>query len=101
MTETSRNDNATGQGGEVGKAKAAKPKPIRKIDRIEAALRLPRGLNRFEAERIGDHTLNSTIAKLRERGVSINSRWETVPSFAGTETRVLRYWAFGAVGEAR
>lgn len=77
------------------------PKPARKIDRIEAALRLPRGLNRFEAERLGDHCLNSTVSKLRERGVSINSRWETVPSFAGTETRVLRYWAYGTAGGAR
>lgn len=68
----------------------------KKIDRIRAAIRLPGGLNRFEAERIGDHCLNSTIAKLREQGELVYSRWETVPTrYCEGGVRVLRYWSAG------
>lgn len=50
-------------------------------------------LNRFEAERIGDHCLNSTVAILRnDKGIAIVDHWETVPSRgARGESRVKRY----------
>ncbi|MDX9718432.1 MAG: hypothetical protein RBT67_13765 [Thauera sp.] len=70
-----------------------------KKDTIRAALRLPRGLNRFEAERHGDHCLNSTIAELRADGCVIHSEWETVPTrFNSKGVRVLRYWLTGYAG---
>lgn len=73
----------------------------KKIDRIRAAIRLPDGLNRFEAERIGDHCLNSTIAKLRERGEAIHSEWEVVPTrYNPGGVRVLRYRITPAYREA-
>lgn len=62
-----------------------------KIGRILAALKSPEGLNRFEAEWIGDHCLNSTVARLRAEGHSISSEWERVPNRFGGFTRVLRY----------
>jgi len=37
-----------------------------------------RSLNRFEAERLGDHCLHSTVALLRAKGHAIYSSWETV-----------------------
>ena len=44
-------------------------------------------LNRFEAERLGDHCLNSTIAALcGSHGLD-----ERVPNRFGSETRVTRY----------
>lgn len=50
-------------------------------------------LNRFEAERIGDHCLNSTIAQLRGKGVQLADEWEKVPSRGSRGfTNVKRYW---------
>lgn len=65
-----------------------------KLDRVIAALHHPHGLNRFEAERIGCHVLNSTVAVIRKRyGSRLISQWETIPSrFCERGVRVLRYW---------
>ena len=50
-------------------------------------------LNRFEAERIGDHCVNSTVSELRKKGVAIEDEWESVPSRgARGKTNVKRYW---------
>lgn len=50
-------------------------------------------LNRFEAERIGDHCLNSTIAQLRGKGVQLVDEWEKVPSRGRRGyTLCKRYW---------
>ncbi len=51
-------------------------------------------LNRFEAERHGDHCLNSTIAELgRDHLVAVDWVWEDVPAIGGrTTARVKRYW---------
>ena len=71
-------------------------KPAKKIDRVEAALRHPAGLNRFQAEQLGDHCLNSTIAALRAYGCVILSKWETVPTrYCVDGVRVKRYWIAG------
>lgn len=82
------------QQSEAGNAKNLNPKRIKKIDRVIAALHHPHGLNRFEAERIGCHVLNSTVAVIRKRyGSKLISEWETVPTrFCETGVRVLRYW---------
>ncbi|CAM5342527.1 helix-turn-helix domain-containing protein [Eoetvoesiella caeni] len=50
-----------------------------------------RSLNRFEAERIGDHCLHSTIAVLRADGHKIYSQWEVVET-RFKPTRVKRYF---------
>lgn len=70
---------------------------IKKIHRVEAALKLPGGLNRFEAERIGDHVLNSTVADIRKTyGDRLIQEWETVPTrYCSKGVRVLRYWIVG------
>lgn len=86
------NDNARRQAGAVGTAKQGQ-RHCTKKDSIRAALCHPRGLNRFEAERHGDHCLNSTIAELRKDGCDIYSRPEIVPTkFNSRGVRVLRYW---------
>ena len=67
---------------------------INKIDRIRIELTRPEGLNRFEAERLGDHCLNSTVAAIRRHGVSVWGEWETVPTkYSPKGVRVMRYWA--------
>lgn len=50
-------------------------------------------LNRFEAERIGDHCLPTTVSQLQKKGIVILSEWEKVQSRgARGETNVKRYW---------
>ena len=82
------------QQSEAGISTSLNPKRIKKIDRVEAALKLPAGLNRFEAERIGEHCLNSSTSVLREiYGSRLVQQWETVPTrYCETGVRVLRYW---------
>lgn len=65
-----------------------------KLGRITEALKHPHGLNRFEAEALGDHCLNSTVAVIRESyGDQLVQRWETVTTrFSPDGVRVLRYW---------
>jgi hypothetical protein len=72
-----RNTNAlpvaAGQGADQNThAHHVTTSPTKKV-RVLEALKQPGGLNRFEAERIGDHCLNSTIAELRAGGVMIES----------------------------
>lgn len=68
------------------------PKPQTKISRVLQRLRSdPRGLNLFEAERIGEHVLRTTIARLRRDGYLITGEWEEVPTRFGAPARVLRY----------
>lgn len=82
------------QQSEAGIAKNLNPKRIKKIDRVIAGLEQPHGLNRFEAERIGEHALNSTVAVIRARyGNRLVQQWETVPTrYCETGVRVYRYW---------
>ncbi|WP_457788337.1 hypothetical protein [Pseudomonas sp. PL-6] len=49
-------------------------------------------LNRFEAERLGDHCLNSTIAVLSgQYALNFIRQREKVPNRFGTDTPVIRY----------
>ena len=96
MNPTPKNEKAPElrQQSEAGNAKSLNPKRIKKIDRVIAAMSLPHGLNRFEAERIGEHCLNSTAAVIRKTyGTRLVQEWETVPTrYCETGVRVLRYW---------
>lgn len=70
------------------------PTPKRKT-KIAAVLELfisGQSLNRFEAERIGDHCLNSTVAALsNNHGITFLRHSETVPNRFGGSTPVTRY----------
>lgn len=48
-------------------------------------------LNRFEAERLGDHCLNTTTSLLRARGFPLVAQWEEVPTRFGKPVRVKRW----------
>ena len=82
---------------EAAQQTAHKPKRTTKIDRVIAALHHPHGMNRFEAARLGDTCLNSTVAVIRGMyGSKLISQWETVPCrFTERGVRVLRYWITG------
>lgn len=88
-----QNDNALREQGVAGKAINPSAKRITKAQRVEDALKLPAGLNRFEAQRLGDSCLNSTVSVLRAiYGSRLVQRWEVVPSrFTDRGVRVLRY----------
>ncbi len=83
--------------GEAAQETNISQKSIKKIYRVEAELKQPRGMNRFEAERIGDHCLNSTVADLRKTyGDKLIQQWETVPTrYSPDGVRVCRYWIVG------
>lgn len=50
-------------------------------------------LNRFEAEKLGDHCLHSTISSLsKDLEIEILREWEKVPNRFGGTTKVKRYW---------
>ncbi|SDU19696.1 hypothetical protein [Geopseudomonas guangdongensis] len=66
--------------------------PHSKITRVLAHLLAGASINRFEAERLGDHCLNSTIAVLANRhGLSLKRQPEKVPNRFGEPCRVIRY----------
>ena len=71
-----------------------------KQDAIAAILRT-RSLNRFEAERYGDHCLHSTVATLRGLGYAIFDEWETVDTRFGRTVRVKRYRLIRGPGDRK
>ncbi|MCE5362515.1 hypothetical protein [Pseudomonas anguilliseptica] len=63
-----------------------------KISRVLAHLLRQGPLNRFEAERIGDHCLNSTISDLaNDHGLTFERIPEKVPNHWGHPCDVIRY----------
>ena len=69
----------------------ANTKSVTKNDTIMSEL-VERPLNRFEAEKIGDHCLPSTIACLtRLHGLEFPRRLVKVPNRFGGETSVMEY----------
>lgn len=63
-----------------------------KICRVLAYLITGKSLNRFEAERIGEHCLHSTISRLsNEHLLSFIRLPESVPNNWGKPCRVIRY----------
>lgn len=63
-----------------------------KIARILAHLVRGETLNRFEAEHLGDHCLNSTISTLANRfGLIVSRQQESIPSRWGKPCKVTRY----------
>lgn len=55
-----------------------------------------RSLNRFEAQRYGDHCLHTTISTLTSEGHKFHSEWERVPTRFGRDVRVKRYFLLKA-----
>lgn len=67
-------------------------KPLNKTARILKVMLDGGSLNRFDAEPVGDHCLNSTISTLKNRyGLVFNRSWERVPNRWGSTTPVVRY----------
>lgn len=71
------------------------PEQDTKESRILTIMRSGQSLNRFEAERLGDHCLHSTVATLRSKGYLFHDEWEWVPTRFGKEAHVKRYRYIG------
>lgn len=97
MTESTKDNALREQGVGSTNQTTHKQKSITKFDRVFEALKMPPGLNLFEAERIGEHSLNSTVAVIRKRyGQHLVQEWETVPTKHNPNgVRVIRYWLKG------
>ena len=53
-------------------------------------------LHRFQAERLGDHCLPTTISDLQKRhGIYFDRETVSVPNRFGSETSVSQYWLAG------
>lgn len=67
-------------------------KPLTKTARILAVFLAGASLNRFEAERIGDHCLHSTVSALaNNHGLLFDRKQERVPNHWGKDCTVTRY----------
>lgn len=63
----------------------------RKWQRILAYLARGGRLTRFDAEKLGDHALNTTVANLGKRGITVSREpWLLVGRYG--EIRCKRYW---------
>ena len=63
-----------------------------KISRVLAFMLQDHSLNRFEAERLGDHCLHSTISRLSNTyGLNFTRQPERVPNHWGQPCMVTRY----------
>lgn len=62
-----------------------------KIARVLAHLLTGASVNRFEAERLGDHCLPSTVSRLQDHGLLIERQLEPVPNAWGEPCHAARY----------
>lgn len=71
---------------------SAHPSAGSKLQRMLREFADGRRLNRFEAERIGDHTLPQTVHTLeRRRGLNFERTIEIVPGYGNSHVRTVRY----------
>jgi len=67
-----------------------------KLDSILEVFATGERLHRFQAEKLGDHVLNTTVSDLQKRnGVHFKRREVKVPNRFGEKTRVKEYWLEG------
>lgn len=90
-TSTLQSEALPFPGAKIPSAPATRIRRNTKLGRILTVLAAGRSLNRFEAERIGDHCLHSTVAKIERYGIRVQRHGETVPGYGGHRVRVMRY----------
>ncbi|MEW6119378.1 MAG: hypothetical protein AB1593_04735 [Pseudomonadota bacterium] len=67
-------------------------KPATKIHNIASHLYDGERLTMFDAERLGDHVLRTTVATLERRGATIARRMVSRPTRFGADAHVCEYW---------
>jgi hypothetical protein len=63
-----------------------------KVRRILAALARGEQLTRFDAEKLGDHCLPSTVSSLERCGIRVDRQTVQVPGFTGKPCHCAVYW---------
>lgn len=93
-----KKDEATSSSGNARITKiVANKKKLGKLDSMLERFVKSQALNRFSAERVGDHCLPTTISGLQIRyGLKFSREWTKVPNRFGTVTSVMSYWLEGA-----
>lgn len=91
-TSALRSEASPSPGAQMPLAQTSRIRRDTKLGRILSALATGRSLNRFDAERLGDHCLNTTISKIERHGLLVSRREEVVPGYGGHRARVMRYW---------
>lgn len=69
-------------------------KNTKKFDMIEAFIDAgEHGLNCFEAVKLHDYILRTTVSDLQKScGLKFSRKWESVPNAFGKKTDCVRYW---------
>lgn len=67
-------------------------KPGTKIHNIGRHLLAGARLTMFDAERLGDHVLRTTVSTLERHGATIARRMVSRPTRFGTDAHVCEYW---------
>lgn len=70
-------------------------KPVKWRRILEVLVRGER-LNRFQAARLGDSCLNSTICDIENHGVPVKRRAIKLPGYNGLPVRCNEYWIASA-----
>lgn len=71
-------------------------KPLGKLDSMLQYFSSGNRIHRFQAEKLGDHCLHSTISDLQARhSIEFHREWVLVPNKFGSYTRVKLYWLEG------
>ncbi|MEP1446267.1 MAG: hypothetical protein ABJK37_09185 [Paraglaciecola sp.] len=72
------------------------PRQLTKLDSMLLRFANGQKLNRFDAERIGDHCLPSTVSDLQKRNaLTFCRKLVKVPNRFGSRTSVMMYWLEG------
>lgn len=88
-----RQNNSGNLSGSTDDTRTKNSRKLTKTLRILAILSSGKSLNMFEAERIGDHTLRSTVSTIQKKyEVCIHRKYEKVKTRLENKTPVCRYW---------
>jgi hypothetical protein len=76
-----------------GETRSLSYKKQSKLGTILSEFLKGRSLNRFEAELLNDHCLNTTVSTIGKLGILIDRKSETIPCVKGRfSTTCKRYW---------
>jgi len=83
-------------GGETSNTKSIKIVKEGKLDKMLRLFASGMSFHRFQAERVGDHCVHSSVADLQKRhGIYFDREFAKVNNRFGSQTAVKRYWLEG------
>lgn len=96
MTQTKRAALADSPNQTNHAEHSTRTKPPGKLDSMFARFATGDRLHRFQAEKIGDHCLHTTVSSLQAKySLKFSRQWVKVSNRFGSDTRVMMYWLEG------